>query len=333
MSLVESAGDVSFSENEKRNLFEIQTDENGIVDFNIDIEPDLLAKLEECIRKSNIRIKSSCLNKFVMDLKAKELWLYICSETSERVIKELEEDYGETEEQIRESIISEVQLFIASYIRKKVSEPYKNSVQMYVNYLDSVKEQFKSLLILFEKVKIEDSMEKKAVSSKYESRFVQFLSAIFETLDEFLDENSVYNLEIRVEDLSKKIHQLEQLLNSYLSLFVESASCLIDKYAFDKTEKIWPTIVKRANSLSFDSDIYLYLIELVKKWFGKMPGTLFVVLSEINAFASRNNINLDDNNMFDGSSSEFQVSSSSDKDEAGRSLTYVNNYGGRIYFE
>lgn len=352
--MIEAAGDGNFNISSL-----ITTDKYGLVDFEDDFERYFLSNLKQCIWNYLVefyKVEDFDFDKYIMYVRVNNLWKNICSKSSKRIIKELDEDYGNNMDYIEQRNREEIRSLMFLCIKNSIGELYKLSLQPYINYLDDVKKEFGRTVeinnecrkgnfdVLHVSIDEENDRDDNCIENKdegdedlismliapkYQDGVRSFFKGLSEIIKDLSDEMTASDLEDRVRKLSKKIQKFGDIINSYMDLSNEKAIKCIDSYALEMADKCYKYILKKAHSLPFNKDVYLQLINSIKKMSYLMPGTVSFVVSEVNRAALEEEVILSD--MIGDTSSEFQIPSSNN--DAVRSLTYVNNYGRRIYFE
>ena len=284
----------------------IEKDELGLKDFTYSFYQDFYGCLDEFINSAdNITIEQLSdivgFDRIEKKVRTKCLLEFIYNSTKDRTVKEFIDAYWyklcfTSNQNIKEFLNDEIHDHFSFKLKSKFSsdmKPYiafSNEIVRGYNKLRSDKEDYD-----------------KKTSERYSELKKSFIGDL-DDIDDYIDNDSDYckymnnmlELDERVESLKIYVSDMREELNSYLSLDEEYVEMCFNKLVSSKVNEFFNSkcVVKKFNK----SDL-IRLIKQIRKFAGEIPGTVSIVVSEIERIAQQHGLKSHSNDKI----SEVQV--------------------------
>lgn len=284
----------------------IEKDELGLKDFSYSFDQDFYGCLEEFIEsadKITIEQLSGIIgfDKIEKKVRTKCLLDFIYKSTNDIAVKEFIDAYwyklcSTNDEEIKDF----VNCGIYDHFSFNLKQKFSSDMKPYIDFCAKIKKEYNKLCPDKERY---DRM----VSERYSELKKEF-NGDLDDFDDYVDEDSKYckymdnmiELDERVESLDDYVSGMIIELNSYLSLEEEYVEDCFNKLVSSKVDEFFNSkcVVKR-----FNRNDLIRLIKAIKKFAGELPGTVSIVVSEIERIAQQHGLKSHSNDKI----SEVQV--------------------------
>lgn len=278
----------------KKNIF-LETDDLGLVGYFCDFESDFYKCLREYLdsfdKKDDSEItKKVGIDRYDYNIRFGSFFNYIYNKSDERVLKEFFDDYGYKISNFdKDVIIDLVYQSLDSYLRTKLNKFFRIELRPYISFRDDLISRFDELLLNYDIIK--DGINCRF--AKLQKDFDSSDEVFSDRLDDDDEYNDLWNkkidIENRVNSFRSDIFSFVKMFDSFLYLEDDDFNKIVHDYAWMRANKYCNM---RMNSYKYNEYDYVLLIDCVKKFTYLMPGTVSIVISEIERVAREDGISL-----------------------------------------
>jgi len=279
----------------------IKTDELGLEDFGCFFESDFMMCLSEYIKsmsnKDDYEISKHCIsNELEKDIRLNSFIGFIYHNLGDKVSKDFFDEYSYKFSGLDDDFIeSLIKTSLHGFMVRGVKDKFLTELVDYYNFIPKVSKEFNGLASkrdFYEAKELErlEELKKNYVGDPFE--FYDFVEDDFEYIDFGANK---FLIEDRKCFLRKKLSELCRDMSEYL-YFEESIDdtnpvlSVIDEFVEGKSKQL---VQLRRQSYKFNVLDYKELISKIKCESKLIPGTVMIVISDIERIAKKNGIILD----------------------------------------
>lgn len=284
----------------KENMY-IKTDELGLEEFGCFFEADFMKCLREYIefmsKKTDEDISKQCLSyKLDNGIRLNSFIDFIYSNLSDMAAKEFFDEYSHNFSELSDDYIES---FINSNLKylmvSEIKDKFLTELADYYTFISKVSKEYGKLSSKHDFYEKKESKRLEELKKNYDGEADDFY--------DLLDDDSEYInsgvnkllIEDRQYSLGSELSELRKDMSEYL-FFEDSVDTnnpvldVINKFAESKSKQL---LKSRRKIYQFNVLDYKQLIDMIKKAGKLTPGTVMIVISDIERIAKKNGIILD----------------------------------------
>ena len=284
----------------KENMY-IKTDELGLEEFGCFFESDFMECLREYIdsigKKDDEEISQHCISgKMDDNIRLNSFIDYIYSNLNDKAAKDFFDAYSRkfskyNDDYVEPFIACDLTLFMINGVKKM----FLTELGDYYKFIPEVSNEYNKLSSKHDFYEKKESKRLEELKEKYVGDKDEFYDFVDDD-EEYM--NSCVNkllIEDRQDSLRSELSELRRDMSDYL-YFDDSAHEsnpvleVIDEFAQGKSKQL---LQSRKKSYKFNALDYKQLISMIKKVGKLTPGTVMIVISDIERIAKKNGIILD----------------------------------------
>lgn len=273
----------------------LETDDLGLVGYSCVFESDFYKCLRNYLqsfdKKSDDDItKTVGIDRYDYKIRLGSFFNYIYNKSNDRVLNEFFDDYGyKISDFDKDVIIDLVYQSLDSYLRTKINKKFRVELRPYINFRDNLISKFDELLFSYDVIQTGINHRFTKLQKNYDLVDIEFS----DILDDDFEYNDLWdkkiNVENRIDSFRNDIFDFIKRFDSFLYLEDDEINKIVRDYASMRANQYCNS---KMNSYRFNEYDYVFLINCVKKFNYLMPGTVSIVISEIERIAKAEGIDL-----------------------------------------
>ncbi len=284
----------------KENMY-IKTDELGLEEFGCFYSADVMECLREYIEsignKSDVELSKKCItDSYDKSIRFSTFIEYIYSNLSDNASKEFFDEYSYKFGSLdNDDVESDIKYDLWSIMVREAKNKFSTELADYYNFINEVEIEYDKLDSKYDFYEKKESKRLEELEKNYAGDADEF--------DEFLEDDSEYMnssvnkllIENRQYSLREELSELRSDMDEYLFFWDSDEDNnellnIIGEFAQGKSKQL---LQSRKKSYKFNVLDYKQLISLIKEDGKLLPGTVVIVISDIERIAKKNGIILD----------------------------------------